>query len=97
MYKVWHRGGVTLTQDERATRARSRRLRLHNARCRRGRKVWRYSDVNGLVCVPKRGVLRRMQVPDIPHKWLYEPDENPKKKHHWDQSAAGFVAVGDIS
>lgn len=37
-----------------------------------------------------------MQVPDAPHKWLYEPDENPKRKHHWNQNTAGFVTVGDI-
>jgi hypothetical protein len=35
-----------------------------------------------------------MQVADAPHKWLYEPDEDPKRKHHWNQNEAGFVTVG---
>ena len=26
--------------------------------------------------------------------WQYEPDENPKRKHHWDKDHAGFVKVG---
>ena len=29
---------------------------------------------------------------DMP--WLYEPDENPKRKHHWNKDYAGFVEVG---
>jgi hypothetical protein len=37
-----------------------------------------------------------MQVADVPHKWLYEPDEDPKRKHHWTQDEAGFVTVGAI-
>ena len=37
-----------------------------------------------------------MQVADVPHKWLYEPDEDPKRKHHWNQNEAGFVTVGAI-
>jgi len=37
-----------------------------------------------------------MQVADAPHKWLYEPDEDPKRKHHWNQDKAGFVTVGAI-
>jgi hypothetical protein len=37
-----------------------------------------------------------MQVADMPHKWLYEPDEDPKRKHHWNQNNAGFVMVGAI-
>ncbi len=37
-----------------------------------------------------------MQVADMPHKWLYQPDEDPKKKHHWNQGEAGFVTVGAI-
>jgi len=28
--------------------------------------------------------------------WRYEPDENPKRKHHWDRGHAGFVTVGRI-
>lgn len=28
--------------------------------------------------------------------WQYEPDENPKRKHHWDREHAGFVTVGRI-
>ena len=26
--------------------------------------------------------------------WRYESDENPKRKHHWDEDHAGFVEVG---
>jgi hypothetical protein len=26
--------------------------------------------------------------------WLYEPDEQPKRKHHWDRPVAGFIRVG---
>ena len=26
--------------------------------------------------------------------WRYEPDEIPKRKHHWDRDRAGFVRVG---
>ena len=26
--------------------------------------------------------------------WLYEPDESPKRKHHWNKDLAGFVEVG---
>ena len=26
--------------------------------------------------------------------WRYEPDEDPKRKHHWDRDHAGFVKVG---
>jgi len=37
-----------------------------------------------------------MQVADAPHKWLYQPDEDPKRKHHWNQNEAGFVTVGAI-
>ncbi len=25
--------------------------------------------------------------------WKYEPDENPKIKHHWDKLTAGFVEI----
>jgi hypothetical protein len=28
--------------------------------------------------------------------WLYEPDETPKKKHHWAKDHAGFVEVGNV-
>ena len=28
--------------------------------------------------------------------WRYEPDENPKRKHHWNRDRAGFVTVGRI-
>ena len=28
--------------------------------------------------------------------WRYELDENPKRKHHWNENRAGFVAVGRI-
>ncbi len=28
--------------------------------------------------------------------WEYEPDEVPKKKHHWDQPRAGFITVGKV-
>ena len=28
--------------------------------------------------------------------WRYEPDENPKRKHHSDRQHAGFVTVGRI-
>lgn len=27
-------------------------------------------------------------------KWVYEPDENPKRKHHWDRDHAGFIKRG---
>jgi hypothetical protein len=37
-----------------------------------------------------------MQVDDVPHKWLYEPDDDPKRKHHWNRNEAGFVTVGAI-
>jgi len=37
-----------------------------------------------------------MEDAEAPHKWLYEPDEDPKRKHHWNQNEAGFVAVGAI-
>ena len=37
-----------------------------------------------------------MDIADVPHKWLYEPDENPKRKHHWSRDEAGFVTVGGI-
>lgn len=69
-------------------------MRLPDARCQRSREFWRHRSVNGLVCVRRRGVFRRMQVADNPHKWLYEPDENPKRKHHWAENRAGFVTVG---
>ncbi len=26
--------------------------------------------------------------------WAYEPDEVPKKKHHWDNDQAGFLKIG---
>ena len=26
--------------------------------------------------------------------WRHESDENPKRKHHWDEDHAGFVEVG---
>jgi hypothetical protein len=26
-------------------------------------------------------------------RWVYEPDERPKRKHHWDRPHAGFVKV----
>jgi hypothetical protein len=26
--------------------------------------------------------------------WTYQPDEKPKRKHHWDNTFAGFVALG---
>src|SRR6266568_2885800 len=101
LYGLWHRGGVTLNRDEAATRAvasstRLRDVRCPRNRCPRGRIVRYHSNENGLVRVPRRGVLRRMQDADVPHKWLYEPDEVPKRKHHWDQDEAGFVAVGAI-
>jgi hypothetical protein len=28
--------------------------------------------------------------------WTYEPDETPKRKHHWARNEAGFVKVGNI-
>jgi hypothetical protein len=28
--------------------------------------------------------------------WLYEPDEVPKRKHHWKEPRAGFVMVGNV-
>jgi hypothetical protein len=28
--------------------------------------------------------------------WRYVPDENPKRKHHWDQPHAGFQEVGGV-
>jgi hypothetical protein len=28
--------------------------------------------------------------------WLYEPDEVPKRKHHWKEPGAGFVMVGSV-
>src|SRR4051812_3673364 len=28
--------------------------------------------------------------------WKYEPDENPKRKHHWSHDYAGFVKVKDV-
>lgn len=28
--------------------------------------------------------------------WIYEPDERPKRKHHWDQPRAGVVQVHGI-
>jgi hypothetical protein len=95
-YELWHRGGVTLNRVETATRAAGRTARLRDVRCPRSRAVRRHSNKNGLVCVSKRGVLRRMQVADMPHKWLYEPDEDPKRKHHWNQNDAGFVMVGAV-
>jgi hypothetical protein len=41
--------------------------------------------------------------PDVKHPvtgvdlpaYRYEPDEKPKKKHHWDEDRAGFVFVKD--
>lgn len=27
-------------------------------------------------------------------RWRYVPDEDPKRKHHWTESRAGFVKVG---
>ena len=94
--ELWHRGEVTLIRDETATLAAGCTAPLRDVRCPRSRAVRRHSNKNGLVCVPKRGVLRRMQVADMPHKWLYEPDEDPKRKHHWNQNNAGFVTVGAI-
>jgi hypothetical protein len=69
-------------------------VRLHDARCPRNRIVRCDSIKDGPIRVPERGVLRRMHVAEAPHKWLYEPDEDPKRKHHWHQNAAGFVTVG---
>jgi hypothetical protein len=87
-YELWHRGDVTLHRDEAATRLVGRTARLRDVRCPRSRIVRCHSSKNGPVRVPKRGVLRRMQVADVPHKWLYEPDEDPKRKHHWNQDKA---------
>jgi hypothetical protein len=28
--------------------------------------------------------------------WIYEPDEVPKRKHHWNEAAAGFTKVGNL-
>jgi hypothetical protein len=28
--------------------------------------------------------------------WVYEPDEVPKRKHHWKEPRAGFVMVGNV-
>lgn len=28
--------------------------------------------------------------------WLYQSDETPKRKHHWDKDHAGFVEVGSV-
>jgi len=44
----------------------------------------------------KRGLARRMPVMDALRMWLYEPDENPKKKHHWKEDRAGFEIVGHV-
>lgn len=41
-----------------------------------------------------RGELSRVSNADVPHKWLYEADENPKKKHRWNLNNAGFVQIG---
>jgi len=30
-------------------------------------------------------------------KWVYEPDEDPKWKHHWDRDHAGFIKRGPNS
>src|SRR5260370_5500804 len=78
-YELWHRGDVTLRLDETATRTVSRTARLRDVRCLRSRIVRCHSNKNGPVRVPNRGVLRRMQVADAPHKWWYEPDEDPKR------------------
>jgi hypothetical protein len=94
-YELWHRGDVTLRLDEGSTSASCRRTaRLHDARCLRSPIVRRHRVENEPVHVPKRGELRRMQDADAPHKWLYEPDEDHKRKHHWNQNEAGFVTVG---
>jgi hypothetical protein len=95
-HKLWHRGGVTLNRDETAGRAVGRTARLRGVRCPRSRIVRCHLNKNGPVRVPKQGVLRRMQVADVPQKWLYEPDEDPKRKHHWTRDEAGFVTVGAI-
>jgi hypothetical protein len=29
-------------------------------------------------------------------QWQYVPDEDPKKKHHWEQNVAGFVEVRGV-
>ncbi|MBI4703444.1 MAG: hypothetical protein HY744_20215 [Deltaproteobacteria bacterium] len=29
-------------------------------------------------------------------RWRYEPDEKPKKKHHWDKPRPGFVKVRGV-
>ncbi len=44
----------------------------------------------------KRGLVRRMSVVNNPQMWLYEPDEIPKKKHHWKEDRAGFETVGNV-
>jgi hypothetical protein len=28
--------------------------------------------------------------------WRYEPDETPKRKHHWKENFAGFETVGSV-
>jgi hypothetical protein len=93
-HELWHRGDVTLRLNEAPTRAVGCTVRLRDVRCLRDRTVQGSSNKNGSVGVLKRGVLRLVQVADAPHKWLYEPDEDPKRKHHWDQNEAGFVTVG---
>src|SRR5438128_928968 len=40
----------------------------------------------------------RMSPPSVggQDRWKYEPDEIPKKKHHWDLDSPGFVVVGGM-
>ena len=37
-----------------------------------------------------------MGVPEQPGRWRYQPDEIPKKKHHWDRNEADFVEVDGV-
>lgn len=34
--------------------------------------------------------------PMATNPWKYSPDEDPKRKHHWDRPHAGFVEVGGV-
>jgi hypothetical protein len=45
----------------------------------------------------KKAKPRRPPVATTPPQWLYVPDEDPKRKHHWDHPYAGFVEVAGVS
>jgi hypothetical protein len=51
----------------------------------------------GKIVQPNRlRLARRMVVTYSGRTWLYEPDENPKRKHHWKEDRAGFEMMGNI-